>query len=71
MFTAPDRSETFRAYSRPVVAFGAGLRPCPGDRTSIALAAGAVEAASHCKLVDIVYGPPGKLRVPIRLEVIA
>lgn len=51
--------------------FGSGPRACPGRDAAFALAAGAVAAAWHVTLVDVAYGPPGNLRLPTRLEVIA
>jgi cytochrome P450 len=53
----------------PALTFGGGLRPCPGDQLALALAAGAVEAASRYDVIDLAYGPPGNIRIPIRLVV--
>jgi cytochrome P450 len=54
-----------------VLIFGAGIRPCPGEDLALALAAGALEAVAGCEIVEVQYGEPGNLRVPVRLEVIA
>jgi cytochrome P450 len=67
----PDGPETGHAAPRSLVSFGSGPRRCPGEEAALALAAGAVEATSHCVLTEVAYGPPGNLRVPTRLEVIA
>ncbi|MEU6430325.1 cytochrome P450 [Microbispora sp. NPDC046973] len=50
--------------------FGSGIRPCPGERAALALAAGVVEAALGHRLADpeIPYEPSPNLRVPARLH---
>ncbi|MBB2741106.1 UNVERIFIED_ORG: cytochrome P450 [Microbispora rosea subsp. rosea] len=50
--------------------FGSGIRPCPGERTALALTAGVVEAALGHRLADpeIPYEPSPNLRVPARLH---
>ncbi|MGI5157929.1 cytochrome P450 [Microbispora sp. CA-102843] len=50
--------------------FGSGVRPCPGERAALALAAGVVEAALGHRLAEpeIPYEPSPNLRVPARLH---
>ncbi|MEV4300386.1 cytochrome P450 [Microbispora rosea] len=50
--------------------FGSGIRPCPGERAALALAAGVVEAALTHRLADpeIPYEPSPNLRVPAGLH---
>ncbi|WP_051762868.1 cytochrome P450 [Microbispora rosea] len=50
--------------------FGGGIRPCPGERAALALAAGVVEAALTHRLADpeIPYEPSPNLRVPASLH---
>ncbi|GIH51123.1 Cytochrome P450 [Microbispora rosea] len=50
--------------------FGSGIRPCPGERAALALAAGVVEAALTHRLADpeIPYEPSPNLRVPASLH---
>ncbi|MEU7912925.1 cytochrome P450 [Microbispora bryophytorum] len=54
--------------------FGSGIRPCPGERAALALAAGVVEAALAHRLAgppnpheQVPYEPSPNLRVPARL----
>jgi cytochrome P450 len=56
----------------PVLTFGTGLRPCPGEHQARALAAGVVDAVrENCALLpgQPVDYEPGPLRIPRRLDV--
>jgi cytochrome P450 len=60
--------------SRPVLTFGYGLRPCPGQLQALALAAGVVDTIRQlCTLLPgepVDYGPSGALRIPQQLDVV-
>ncbi|MEV7803053.1 cytochrome P450 [Microbispora sp. NPDC088329] len=65
----PARFRQGRGGGGGHLGFGDGLRPCPGERAALALAAGIVEAALGHRLADpeIPYEPSPNLRVPARL----
>jgi cytochrome P450 len=66
----PARFQQGRGGSGGHLGFGSGIRPCPGERAALALAAGVVEAALGHRLADpeIPYEPSPNLRVPARLH---
>jgi cytochrome P450 len=56
---------------RPTMAFGSGLRPCPGRAEAIALAGGVLDAlvGAGAKVVGSVEFVDGPLRLPARIEI--
>ncbi|MEU6409083.1 cytochrome P450 [Microbispora sp. NPDC046933] len=66
----PGRFDPVPSGGAGHLGFGDGIRPCPGERAALALAAGVVEAAAGRRLADpeIPYEPSPNLRVPARLH---
>lgn len=58
----------------PVLTFGYGVRPCPGQPQALALAAGVVDAVREsCSFLPgqpVEYQPSSPLRIPVKLEVV-
>ncbi|OPG13348.1 cytochrome P450 [Microbispora sp. GKU 823] len=66
----PARLRQGRGEGGGHLGFGSGIRPCPGERAALALAAGVVAAALGHRLADpeIPYEPSPNLRVPAGLH---
>lgn len=71
MFGEPDRFDPARQDRHRHLGFGDGPHACPGRAHATAIAAGIVDAARGCDLVDhdVAYEASSNLRVPVALVV--
>jgi cytochrome P450 len=74
VFDQPQRFDPTRRRQQPSLTFGYGVRPCPGARQALALAAGVLDAVrERCTLVPgapVELEPSGFLRIPRELEAV-